>query len=75
MRRVALPLIALVALFLGVVNASGHATATRTITVEVLGKGTVKSSHVSGVNCGGGNTKCCRHVRGPAAGHADGEAG
>ena len=38
-RRVVLPLIALVALFLGVVNASGHATATRTITVEVIGKG------------------------------------
>ncbi len=40
------------------VNASGHATATRTITVEVLGKGSVKSSDVNGISCGGGNTKC-----------------
>ena len=47
-RRVALPLIALVALFLGVVNASGHATATRTITVEVLGKGSVASRTSTG---------------------------
>ena len=52
-----LPLLALVALVLGVVNASGHATATTTITVEVMGSGTVKSSP-DGIKCGDGNKKC-----------------
>ena len=50
-------MLALVALVLGVVNAGAHPSATRTVTVEVLGKGSVKSSP-SGINCGGGNSKC-----------------
>ena len=37
-------MLALVALVLGVVNAGARSTATRTVTVQVLGKGTVKSS-------------------------------
>src|SRR5262245_46343170 len=55
--RVVLPVVALVALFLGVVNASGRATATTTITVEVMGAGTVTSSP-SGIKCGQDNKKC-----------------
>jgi uncharacterized repeat protein (TIGR02543 family) len=47
----------LAALILGVVNAGARSSATRTITVQVLGKGTVKSAP-SGISCGGGSTKC-----------------
>jgi uncharacterized repeat protein (TIGR02543 family) len=50
-------MLALVALVLGVVNAGAGSTATRTVTVEVLGKGSVKSSP-AGISCGGGSSKC-----------------
>ena len=50
-------MLVLVALVLGVVNAGARSTATRTVTVQVLGKGTVKSSP-SGISCGGGSSKC-----------------
>ena len=50
-------MLALVALVLGVVNAGAHSTATRTVTVQVLGKGTVKSTP-GGITCGGGSSKC-----------------
>jgi Divergent InlB B-repeat domain len=56
-RRLLLPGIALVAMFVGVVNASGHATATTTLTVEVMGVGTVTSSP-DGIKCGNGSKKC-----------------
>ena len=50
-------MLALVALVLGVVNAGAHSAATRTVTVQVLGKGTVKSTP-GGITCGGGSSKC-----------------
>jgi hypothetical protein len=52
-----LPLIALAALFLGTINASGRSTATTTITVEVMGVGKV-TSDPSGIKCGNGDKKC-----------------
>src|SRR4029453_4305023 len=57
MRRGVIPMLVLVALVLGVVNPGARSTATRTVTVQVLGKGTVKSSP-SGISCGGGSSKC-----------------
>jgi uncharacterized repeat protein (TIGR02543 family) len=57
MRRLLLPVVALVALFLGVVNASGHATLTTTITIEVIGAGEVQSTP-GGIECGGGDKSC-----------------
>jgi uncharacterized repeat protein (TIGR02543 family) len=51
------PMLALVALVLGVVQAAARSNATVTVTVQVLGKGAVKSSP-AGINCGGGATKC-----------------
>jgi len=57
MKRVLIPALVLVSLLLGVVDAGARSTATRTVTVEVIGKGTVKSNP-SGISCGGGNTKC-----------------
>src|SRR4051812_28788628 len=57
MRRGILPLVVLTALFVGVVNAAGRSTATTTITVEVIGVGTVTSSP-AGIKCGNGNKKC-----------------
>ena len=58
MRRGILPILALVALILGVVNAGARSTATTTVVVEVLGKGSVKSTSTSGINCGNDNKKC-----------------
>ena len=52
-----MPMLVLVALLLGVVNAAARSADTTTVTVEVIGKGTVKSD-VSGINCGNGNKKC-----------------
>src|SRR5437867_13364210 len=57
MRRSLLPVLALAVLIVGVVDAGARSTATHSVTVEILGKGTVKSSP-SGISCGGGNTKC-----------------
>jgi uncharacterized repeat protein (TIGR02543 family) len=48
---------ALAALFLGTINASGRSTATTTITVEVMGVGKV-TSDPSGIKCGNGDKKC-----------------
>jgi uncharacterized repeat protein (TIGR02543 family) len=56
-KRGLLPVVALVVLLLGATSAGARLTATRTVTVEVIGKGTVKSSP-SGISCGGGSTKC-----------------
>jgi uncharacterized repeat protein (TIGR02543 family) len=50
-------LVALAALVLGVTNAGGRSLAVSTVTVQVMGKGTVKSSD-SKLKCGNGNTKC-----------------
>jgi uncharacterized repeat protein (TIGR02543 family) len=50
-------MLALVALVLGVVNAGARSTATTAVTVEVIGKGSVKSDP-GGINCGAGSTKC-----------------
>jgi uncharacterized repeat protein (TIGR02543 family) len=58
MRRGIVPILVLVALILGVVNAAARSTATTTVMVEVIGKGTVKSTSTSGINCGNGNKKC-----------------
>src|SRR5262245_62487125 len=57
MRRVLLPALVLVALILGVVDAGARSSATHTVTVEVIGKGTIKSDP-SGISCGAGNSKC-----------------
>jgi uncharacterized repeat protein (TIGR02543 family) len=57
MRRGIVPMLALVALILGVVNAGARTAATTTVTVEVIGKGTVKSD-VNGISCGGDSKKC-----------------
>jgi uncharacterized repeat protein (TIGR02543 family) len=57
MRRSLIPLLVLAVLLVGAVDAGARSTATRTITIEAIGKGTVKSSP-SGISCGGGNTKC-----------------
>jgi Divergent InlB B-repeat domain len=57
MRRALFPLLGLAALILGVVNAAGSSTATQTVTVEVIGNGNIRSTP-SGINCGGGKTKC-----------------
>src|SRR4051812_35682422 len=57
MRRVVLPLLALAALFLGTVDAAGRATATTTITIEVIGAGKVTSSP-GGIVCGAGDRNC-----------------
>jgi len=56
-KRLVLPLCALVALFVGVINASSRATATTTVIVNVFGNGKVTSSP-SGISCGGGSKKC-----------------
>src|SRR3954454_21778512 len=52
-----MPVIALVALFAGVVHASARSTATTTIVVEVIGVGNVQSDP-SGISCGHGDRKC-----------------
>ncbi|HEY7604887.1 MAG TPA: hypothetical protein VH760_11555 [Gaiellaceae bacterium] len=50
-------MLALVALILGVVDAGARSSATRTVTVQVIGKGTVTSSP-GGISCGNGDTTC-----------------
>ena len=57
MRRSLIPALVLAALILGAVDAGARSTDTHTVTVEVIGKGTIKSAP-SGLNCGAGNTKC-----------------
>jgi uncharacterized repeat protein (TIGR02543 family) len=57
MRRLLIPALVLAALIVGVVNAGARSSATTTITVNVMGVGTVTSSP-SGIKCGNGNTKC-----------------
>lgn len=57
MRRVVLPLVVLAALTLGVVGASGRTLATSTITVQVIGKGSVTGSSNS-IKCGDGSMTC-----------------
>ena len=57
MKRLLIPALVLAVLLVGVVDAGARSTATTTVTVEVIGKGTVKSN-VSGINCGNGNKKC-----------------
>ena len=57
MMRLLVPALVLVALILGVVDAGARSTDTTTVTVQVIGKGNVKST-TSGINCGNGNTKC-----------------
>jgi uncharacterized repeat protein (TIGR02543 family) len=49
--------LALVALILGVVDAGARSSATTTVTVEVIGKGSVTSAP-GGIGCGNGGTKC-----------------
>src|SRR5207247_10307124 len=56
-RHLLVPALALAALLLGAVDAGARSTDTHTVTVEVIGKGTIKSSP-SGLNCGAGNAKC-----------------
>jgi hypothetical protein len=52
-------LVLLASLALGVGSAGGRSLDTTTITVEVIGQGTVKSSDPNtGIKCGGGNNKC-----------------
>ena len=52
-------LLLVASLALGVGNAGGRTLATTTITVEVIGKGAVKSSSPnSGIKCGKGDTTC-----------------
>ncbi len=50
-------LVALVALALGVSNAAGRTSLVTFVTVQVVGKGTVKSDP-DGIKCGDGSTKC-----------------
>ncbi len=57
MRRLLIPALVLAALIVGVVNAGARSTDTHTVTVEVIGKGTIKSSP-NGLSCGAGNSKC-----------------
>ena len=57
MKRLLLPALVLVALLLGVVDAGARSSDTTTVTVQVIGKGSVKST-TSGINCGNGNKKC-----------------
>ena len=57
MKRVLLPLLLLSVFALGVGSAGGRTLATTTITVEVIGKGAVKSSD-SKVKCGNGDKTC-----------------
>jgi uncharacterized repeat protein (TIGR02543 family) len=51
-------MLGLIALILGVVDAGARSTDTHTLTVEVIGKGSVKSTSTSGINCGNGSKKC-----------------
>src|SRR5438132_10026869 len=50
-------LVLLAALTLGVASAGGHTLVTTTVTVEVIGKGTV-TSNPSGIKCGNGKHTC-----------------
>ena len=53
------PLLLLASLVLGVGSAGGHTLDTTTITVEVIGKGTVTSSSPNaGIKCGNGKKTC-----------------
>jgi uncharacterized repeat protein (TIGR02543 family) len=52
-----LPILALVALILGMVNAGARSTATTIVTVQVIGKGKV-TSDPDGINCGNGDKTC-----------------
>lgn len=59
MLRRTLPLLALLALVVGVGSASGRGLATTTVVVEVFGQGTVTSSAPnSGLQCGNGSSAC-----------------
>jgi uncharacterized repeat protein (TIGR02543 family) len=59
LRRGLLPLLALLALVLGVGNAGGRILLATTVTVQVIGVGTVTSSATgSNISCGDGNTTC-----------------
>jgi uncharacterized repeat protein (TIGR02543 family) len=56
-RRGLLPLVLLAGLVLGVGQAGGRTAATTTVTVEVIGKGTI-TSDPGGIKCGNGKRTC-----------------